>query len=181
MVVRPLYTQPRCSPLSLLLCPRIPPGLSFFPHSEFTYHLGDDELASINGIKPLVWIPQGEEREVGSASRYVSLSYILSESGGFFLSRLALAEPHRRFRFGSFFIDSVDPRTCFSSFSSYLAMFTPFEPCFAFSFTLSLFFLKLTSKTNSKSVYKVKHTFDHFYWCASPTSLPLIYSFYFGF
>ena len=99
----------------------------------------------------------------------------------FRLSRLAFAEPHRPSQFGSFFIDSVDPRTCFSSFSYYLAMFTPFEPCFAFSFTLSLFFLKLTSKTNSKSVYKVKHTFDHFYWCASLTSLPLIYSFYFGF
>jgi hypothetical protein len=29
-----------------------------------------DELEEINGIKPKVWLPDGEEREVASKSRY---------------------------------------------------------------------------------------------------------------
>ena len=59
-----------------------------------------DELEDIDGIKPNVWLADGEEREVGSQTRYAS-------------------------------------------------------------FTRNLFNV-LTFESNS--VYKVKHTWDHYYW-----------------
>jgi len=33
--------------------------------------MANDELEEINGIKPKVWLPDGEEREVSSQSRYI--------------------------------------------------------------------------------------------------------------
>jgi len=41
------------------------------PTSNYTEKMAD-ELEEIDGIKPKVWLPDGEEREVASKSRYVS-------------------------------------------------------------------------------------------------------------
>ena len=69
-----------------------------------------NELEEINGIKPKVWLQDGEEREVSSQTRYF------------------------------FFFNAIDPTRrlwlIFISFFSY----------------------------HSSSVYKVKRTFDHYYW-----------------
>ena len=74
-------------------------------------NMANDELEEINGIKPKVWLQDGEEREVSSQSRY------------FYHSR------------------------CRSKASLWL-----------------IFFLSFFLYYHSNSVYKVKRTFDHYYW-----------------
>ena len=69
--------------------------------------MANDELEEINGIKPKVWLPDGEEREVSSQTRYYTTAHS----------------------------EHVDV-TNFPSFLFYY----------------------------SNSVYKVKRTFDHYYW-----------------
>ena len=46
------------------------------PFSRTQTNMANDELEEINGIKPKVWLHDGEEREVSSQSRYFFYSLV---------------------------------------------------------------------------------------------------------